>query len=496
MKSRNAYMTTFKLFVVAITLTFVSCSGDPKERTAEEALSALVNSNQNVSVFGHVSIYKILNKADYKHIPKVSILIDSQLETWKKAFNLDAPIYFAAEGPYQNDGTPETVYAFMDITSADSVINVIHSLNYATEKAGDITYFQEGDVTCGVRNKLFVLISKGGEYDGKAELQKAFKASEADLSEDKPQDIITSKADLVVGVSLERLFAGANTTLNKLPKAKKDELTELLADGYIQTTLNFNKGEMKLETKNLISEELKDRLWFKDGNNGNDLAKKLGKGTPWMGVSANFDMKKLDKFMKDFSPNGTKDLTSNMGSEARAAMFLSGLDFTTALTGQFGMVHTGNPAMMMAGTPELNAFIGLTNKAKGLPSLMDQIYGTDSKKNGAYMIKNNAIKVKPDGVYMYSVANLNKPGIKIPGFAKNFGKSTFSVFVDFRAMNPKALDLPKGSKVLEIMESAVGEYTRDGGSFTLTAKDKSKNILDQMTDFYYGLFQDELGNFM
>lgn len=495
MKSRNAYMTTFKLFVVAITLTFVSCSGDPKERTAEDALSALVNSNKNVSIFGHISVYNILNKADYKHIPKVSILIDSQMETFKKAFKLEAPIYFAACGPYKNDLSPETIYGFMDISSADSVINVVHSLNYSTEKTGDFTYFQEGDVACGVRNKLFVIVIKGGDFDGKAEIEKAFKASEGDLSEDKPQDIITSKADLVVGVSLERLFAGANTSLNKLPKAKKDELTGLLADGYIQTTLNFNKGEAKLETKNLFSEELKDRLWFKDGNSS-DLAKKLGKGTPWMGMSANFDMQKLDKFMKDFSPNGTKDLTNKMGTKVKAAMFISGLDFTTALTGQFGMVHTGSPLMMMAGTPELNAFIGLTNKAKGLPSLMDQIYGTDSKKNGAYMIKNNAVKVKPDGVYMYSVANLNKPGIKIPGFAKNFGKSTFSMFIDFKAMNPKALDLPKGSKVLEIMESATGEYTRDGGSFTLTAKDKSKNILDQMTDFYYGLFQDELGNFM
>lgn len=494
MKSRNAYMTTFKLFVVAITLTFVSCSGDPKERTAEDALSALVNSNKNVSIFGHVSVYNILNKADYKHIPKISLLIDSQVEQFKKAFKLEAPIYFAACGPYKNDGSPETVYGFMDISSADSVINVVHSLNYSTEKAGDFTYFQEGDVACGVRNKLFVIVIKGGDFDVKAEIEKAFKASEGELSENKPQDIITSKADLVVGVSLERLFAGANTSLNKLPKAKKDELTGLLADGYIQTTLNFNKGEVKLETKNLISEELKDRLWFKDGN-GSDLVQKLGKGNPWMGVAANFDMPKLNKFMEDFSPNGTKDLTAAMGTEATVLMMMYGLDVTTTLSGQLGMVTTGN-AKTEGGTLEFNAFVGLNKNAKGASKFVDDRFSDFPKKNGAYIIDNYAVKSKPDGIYMYSLANGTKPAIKIPSFAKNFGQNTFSMFINFNAMNMKSLDLPKESKFLEMMESANVEYTRDGGSITLTAKDKSKNILDQMTDFYYNMYQDELGNFM
>lgn len=494
MKFQRPYFTIFSTLLLAFTLTFVSCSGDPKERTAEDALSAVVNSNKGVTIFGHVSLYNILNKADYKHIPKISVIIDAQLESWKKAFKIDGPMYFAVEAPFKKDGTPETVYAFMDISSADSVIQAIHDLNYATEKAGDITYFQDGDVTCGVRNKLFVLITKPGDYDSKKEIEEAFKHTEGDLSEDAPQDIITTQADVVVGISLERMYTTANTALNKISKAKQDELKELLADGYIQTTVNFNKGEIKLETKNLISDELKDRLWFKDGN-GTNLTKKLGKGTPWLGVAANLDMKKLNQFMSDFSPNGTSDLTSAMGPEMGAMMLFSGLDFTKSLTGQFGLVATGD-AKTDGGTLEFNAFLGLTKQGKGAKSFIDGLFGSNPKQNGAYVVDNTAIAPKSDGIYIYALSNKSKGSLKLPACAKNFGQNTFSMFVNFKAMNMESLDLPREAKFLELMESVSMDYTRDGGTITLTAKDKSKNILDQMTDYYYKMFKSDLDMLM
>lgn len=493
MKFQRAYFTALKVFAFALALSVVSCSGDPKERTAEDALSALVNGNKNVSVFGHASVYNILNKADYKHIPKANVLINAQLDSWKRAFNLDGPIYFALEGPFKNDATPETVYGFMDVKDEDSLISVIHELNFDTEKSGDFTYFQDGDITCGVRNHLLIFISKGGNYDGKAELTKAFQATEGDLSEDKPQEIITTKKDIVVGVSLQRLFLSANTALNKLPKAKLDELTSLLNDGYIETDVNFENGQIAINSKNMFSDALKDRLWFND--NGSDISKKLGKGTPWMGVAANIDMKKLNQFMADFSPNGTQDLAEIMGPEMGMMMLFSGLDFAKSLTGQFGAVAVGN-AKQEGGTFEFNAYLGLTKEGQKAKSMVDKLFGSSPKKNGAYVVDNMAISAKDDGIYIYSVNSMDKSTLKLPSCAKNFGKSTLSMFVNFNAMDVKSLDLPKESKFLELMESVSLESTRDGTTITLVAKDKSKNILDQMSDFYYNMFKDEIGALM
>lgn len=493
MKFQRAHITALKVFAFALALSVVSCSGNPKERTAEDALSALVNGNKNVSVFGHVSVYNILNKADYKHIPKANILIDAQFDSWKKAFNLEGPIYFALEGPFKNDATPETVYGFMDVKDEDSLISVIHGLNFDTEKSGDFTYFQDGDITCGVRNHLLIFISKGGNYDGKTVLTKAFKATEGDLSEEKPHEIITTKKDVVVGISLQRLFLSANTALNKLPKAKLTELTSLLEDGYVETDVSFDKGQISINSKNMFSDALKDRLWFND--NGTDISKKLGKGNPWMGIAANMDMKKLNQFMADFSPNGTQDLTEVLGPEMGAMMLFSGLDFAKSLTGQFGAVAVGN-AKQEGGTFEFNAFLGLTKDGKNAKTMVNSLFGSNPKKNGAYIVDNMAISAKDDGIYIYSLNSMKQPSLKLPACAKNFGKSTLSAFINFNAMDMKSLDLPKETKFLELMESVSVECTRDGTMVTIVAKNKSKNILDQMTDFYYDMFKEEIGAFM
>ncbi len=494
MKLYSASRILFSVFVAVALLTISSCSGDPKERTASDAMSSLVAGNKNISVFGHASLYNILKKANYKHIPKVNMIIDAQVNSWKSAFNLDGPIYFAVEGPFSNEMNPKCVYAIMDISGADSVVQKIHELGFATEKAGDITYFQDGDVTCGVRNKLFVLVTKGGNYDGKKAIKDAFKATEGDLSDDTPHEIITKSSDLVVGISLERLYASANTSLNKLSASKKEELQELLEDGYIETAVNFTKGEISIETRNLFSDDLKERLWFNDENDGS-LVKKLGKGKPWMGVAANFDMDKMSKFATDFSPNGMSDMTNAFGPEMGAMMMFSGLNIATSLSGQFGLVATGNPKGE-GGEFEFNAFLGLNPKEKGINMLVQSLFAGSPKKNGAYIIDNIAVKAKNDGIYAYGIKNKAKGPLKLPACASNFGKNTFSAFVNFGAMNVKSLELPKEYQFLELVECVSFDMNADGSTLRVTAKDKSKNMLDQITNFYYKSFKEDLDMMM
>ena len=494
MKLYSASRIFFSAFVAITLLTISSCSGDPKERTASDALSSLVAGNKNISFFGHVSVYNVLKKANYKRIPKINVIIDAQVNSWKSAFELEGPTYFAVEGPIGNNGNPQAVYAIMDIKGADSVVQKIHELNFSTEKAGDITYFQDGDVTCGVRNKIFILVTKGGNYDGKKAIVDAFKATEGDLSEDTPHEIITKSSDLIVGVSLERLYATSNTSLSQLSASKKEELRELLEDGYIETAVNFNKGEVTVESRNLFSDDLKERLWFNDENDGM-LAKKLGKGKPWMGVAANFDMKKLTQFATDFSPNGMNDVTKAFGPEMGAMMMFSGLNVATSLSGQFGLVATGNPKAE-GSEFEFNAFLGLDPKAKGMNLLIQSLFAGSPKKNGAYVMDNIAIKPKNDGIYAYGIKNKAKGALVLPSCASNFGKSTFSAFVNFGAMNVKSLELPKEYQFIELVECVSLDVNADGSTLRITAKNKSKNMLDQITDFYYKSFKEDLDMMM
>lgn len=494
MKLNKVSRILFSVFVVTALLSIASCSGDPKERTANDALSSLVASNKNISVFGHVSVYNVLKKANYKRIPKINVIIDAQVSSWKSAFELEGPTYFAVEGPISNDGNPKAVYAIMDIKGADSVVAKIHELGFSTEKAGDITYFQDGDVTCGVRNKIFVLVSKGGNYDGKKAIKDAFKATEGDLSEDVPHEIITKESDLVVGLSLERLYTTSNTSLSQLSASKKEELKELLEEGYIETSVNFKKGEITIESRNLFSDDLKERLWFNDQEDAS-LVKKMGKGKPWMGVSANFDMKKLTQFATDFSPGGMNDITKAFGPEMGTMMMFSGLNVATSLSGQFGLVATGNPKAE-GSEFEFNAFLGLDPKATGMNMLIQSLFAGSPKKNGAYVIDNMAIKAKKDGIYAYGIKNKAKGPLVLPSCASNFGKSTFSAFINFGAMNVKSLELPEEYKFLEIVDCVSLDVNSDGSMLRITAKDKSKNMLDQITNFYYKSFKEDLDMMM
>ncbi len=489
MKLHRSVLVYCKALVLLVAIGLTSCSGDPKERGAKEALSALVQSKKNVSVFGHVSIMNILNKLDYKHIPKANVLISSQLMTWKKAFKLDGPMYFAVEGPYAIDGTPETVYGLIDVTGEDSLLSVVQEMGYAMEKTDDFKYFQENDVTFGVRKNLFIILSKKGDYDGKKAIKEAFAATEGDLSDGKTEEIIETEADAVVGVSLERVYS--KEAMSMLSKDKQKELAELVADGFTSTAVKFEKGTMTIESKNMFSDELKDRLFFKDGN-GDALKGKMGSGNAYMGVSGNIDMKKLEAFVKDFAPNNSRMMGEAMSPEMSFMMMAAGESFMKELSGNFGFVAVGKPKEGMEF--EFNAFVGL-KKSDGMLAMQAKTMTMGMpQKNGAYIMDNTAIRFKKDGIYVNSITNAGKGKINLPGFANKFGENTFFAFVDFKKMDMKSFDLPKESKVLEIMESVTIECTRDGSTLVLTAKDKSKNMLKLVSDFYYQTFKDEIDN--
>ena len=473
---------------------FSSCSGKGDERNAQDATSALVQQNQNIIAFGKVKGMDILNKVDYKHIPKANVLLGAQIQMWSKGFKTDAPIYYALEAPLAEDGTPATVFAMMDVTNKDSLVSVISEMGYAMEKAGEIEYFQENDVTFGVRNNLFILLSKKAPYDGKAAIEKAFTDSEGDLSEGKAAEILASEADIVNGISIERLYGTANTSLNKLSQAKKDELKELVADGFISSEVRFENGKASFESKNLFSDALKDRLFFSD-NNGKTLVNKLGSGNAWMGVAANIDMRKFEKFVNDFAPDGNKKLTENLPGEAAFLLMALGPNaYSSMLSGQMGMVATGNPNAAFGMVFEFNAFLGLGKQGDSIRQMMEENLAGSPKKGDAYIMDNTAVAPRKDGIYIYSTTNTGKGKLTVPAYAKNFGEKTFSMFIAFDKMDIKSLELDDEMKVLEIMESFNASADRNGSMAVLTTKKKNANILKQVADFYVVTMKDKIDN--
>lgn len=479
---KNVYRSG--LIAVVGIFTLAACSGKADERDAKTATSSLINENKRIVAFGHVSVKELLNKIDYKNLPKINAILGAEVPAWEKGLDLNKPVYYALQAPFAKDGTPDVVYGLMNVKDKARLLDKFTSMGYAIETTGEISYFSEGDVTVGVRNNLAIVLSKKEDYDGKALIEKAFLETEGDESKGKSEDILDKKGDIVNGFSIERLYATSSTSLSKLPADKKTELANLTEDGYVQTVASFHKGEARVKMSNLFSRELKDRLFFKEDRNAT-VIKKLGKGNAWLGISANIDMRKLEAFMNDFAPEARAKMNEKLPGEATMALAMMGENpLGKMFSGQFGFVAVGNPSVEGM-IPQFNFFVGLGSKGDFITNMINEYasMGMMKKQGDAYVIENMAIAPRKDGLYGYSTAGTGT-SLNIPGFAKGFGAETFSMFADLGRIDVKSLELPPQQRVLEIMESLVINADRDGAEMVLVSKDKSMNILKQVGLFY------------
>ncbi len=471
-------------FLISGILFFSSCSSNSSERDAAEATSAMIEGNEKIVAFGHVSAMNILNKADYKNIPKVNTILGSVLGNWKRGLEIDKPIYYALEAPFGHDGTPETVYALINIKNQDSLASIISEMGYALDKDGDISYHQEDDVTFGIRNKLLIIISKPGDYDGKAKIKEAFTSTEGDLSEDTAEEIIEQKGDIVSGIDVARLLTTSNTELEKLPAEKKEHLEDLVENAYIKTVANFENGKATVESKNIFSDELKDELFFKD-NNGSTLISKLNGDDPWMGIAMNLDVRKGESFLNDYLPNTKKRLLDHFSAKHRFALMAFGENpFSKIFSGQAAIVFTGDPKSYMGMEPEQNGYLGLGSQGDFIQKLVDeQLSFVAQKKGDTYVIDSFHLKSTKKGIYTSS-GRRTSGKLNLPSYAKNFGEDSFSMFIAFEKMDVESLELEDGAKVVEILQYVTINANRDGSKMVIAAKKKNVNILKQVTDFY------------
>ena len=56
-------------------IILISCSKSNENKNAKEILSSYLKDNKEVLAFGKVDIKSILQKADYKSVPKVNVLL-------------------------------------------------------------------------------------------------------------------------------------------------------------------------------------------------------------------------------------------------------------------------------------------------------------------------------------------------------------------------------------------------------------------------------------
>ncbi|MGV3630568.1 MAG: hypothetical protein ACO1O6_05160 [Bacteroidota bacterium] len=464
-------------FLIAIVSTFFmfSCSGDLADRSAQEYLSAYMKDNKQVVLFGKIDARQILEKADYKNIPKAAVLLKSEMQQYEAALDLSQGVCFALEGPFGHDAAPSRLLAFVKVKNMDSLTSKITSLGLMLEEEGDMKFTQENDVSIGVKEHLAIFITKKGQYDGKVALKEAFDKSEQDPSEGKVEKILNQKGDILMGVSFQNLYATSNTSLSDLPPAKKKQFEALVNDSYIQSRISFENGQAVFESENLFSKELMDRMFFKEDPGAGILAR-LGKGNARLGVTMNMDMNKMESFLDDFAPDFKRNLSRASFQMQLIMSSLGDKPLTNLLNGQLGLVMVGD--MMQDGSlvPDANIYIGLGNKGKDVSETLSAFL----PKDGVYGMQ---VKVNDKEVSISSGKTTDKE-LSIPAFAADFGKKGATAFINFGGIDMQSFGLRNEAKALYAFEHVMITVDNHGSKMIIKGKNPHENILKQIVNVY------------
>lgn len=464
------------IFTIALTCILGSCSKNFSDRSAQQFLSAYMKENKQVVVFGKIDFKQIMEKADYQNIPKAAVLLKSEMKQYEASLDLSQGICFAIEGPFGKKATPAKSLIFAKVKSMDSLCSKITSLGLMLQEEGDMKYVQDNEVSIGVKEHLAIFIAKKGKYDGKKELKDAFEKSEKDPSNGKAEQILNQKnGDILTGISFENLYATSNTSLEGLPPAKKQELEELVSDSYIQSRISFEKGQAVFESKNLFSNSLMNRVFFRKDSGGAILSK-LGTGNARLGLTMNVDMNKMESFLEDFAPDFKRNLTRISFQMQLVMSTLGDKPLTNLLNGELGLVMTGD--MMHDGSlvPDANIYIGLGKKGKDIKEILSAFLPGGS-------VYDMQVSVTDEQITVYSGKSTGS-GLSIPAFASEFGKDGFTAFVNFEGMDLQSMGLQKEIKALYAFRDIMITMDNRGSKMVITGKNDHENILKQVVNVY------------
>ena len=471
------------IFIISVML--FSCGNNVENREMNEYVSAFLNENPSITLFGKVDVSTLLDDADYKTVPKFGEVIHSVKKDLVQMINEKSAVYYAVEGPFNEEG-PAAVYGFVDVTKSSDLEQKLTKYGFDFEKSGDFSYTVNGDMCIGISKDLAVFISRPNEYVAEDELSKAFDKCKGDLSEGKVNDILAQKGDVVLGMSIASLYATSNTELSNLSEEKQNKLKELVNDSYTQTTFQFEDGEAIIETKNLFSTTLKEKMFFKSDKEASILSK-LGQGEAKFGLSTNLDINKLESFINEYSPNGINDLTDLLGGPASLAMMYGGKKpLSGLLNGDLAVVGVGEINGDGTMIPQFNFYIGLGKNGK---MVAEQFSGFLS--NGTMTTKLDSKGISGYSSTLYAPMIGKK--ILLPDGAVNFGKKGITAFVNFEGLNVESFDLEGAGNVVKIIKYISFEMDENGSRICVKAKKGGENILKQSMDFFFKELEGKVG---
>jgi hypothetical protein len=461
-------------FIYGIFVVFfvASCSNND-QKPIEDLFTSYVQSNKKIVAFGSMSVKQILTKAEYKSISNFGVIIESVVSKFENSINLNKPIYYSIEGPLSDSTFANSFCFFAETQNSDSLRIKLKSIGYEVLSSKEYEYCDinvfGNNLRVVIHQSIIIGLLNQNKSNYNIKINEILLAMKNEYKEDKVRELIRTKSDLVSTVNLEKLYSTSNTDLDKLPKDKKDILQSLVKESYILNTVNFNAGELIIESKNYFSKALAQRMPLKQTPATNVL-KNLGSGDPRFGLLLNMDFNRLKSLIADF---GLQDELTNAANELVSSDTSSDDLLGAIFNGEFGAVVFEELMEEGGLTPSVNVLVGLGSQGK---SQIDKLGIPGISLLQKEVFDSHAL------FYTSEKFKSSTGSIKVPEGCVNFGMKPISGFVYLNGMQMEDFDADEEYKFIEKIDYLYFEYGMDGGIVRLKAIDDKTNILKQAID--------------
>ena len=467
---------------VCLLLLISSCSDNNEtkiERELYEYVSASIRENSDVIAFGSMEIKEIIDKTDYQKIQMLNSIIAPESAALNSVFGMDTPVYFIVEGPISRQGSPKRVTIFMKVKNPDDLAKELEEeRGFLVESQGDIRYAEDNEFILGFRDDLAIAIIQSEEFDAGKLIEEAFLATQGEMSIGKQHKILQAKGDFVIGMNLESLYETSNTSLAQLNDTKQLELEKMTKGSFTQTIVNFNKGNLSVESNNYFSDELKDAMFFSAEkplkmksllSKGKDGAKIVG------GFSSNIDITKMEEFYTSYAPDVIEmlnDVTGGLYRFVGAGTVLSKL-----ISGNLGVLALASEDSKDF-ADGVRVFLGSSEAGKKAFMLMRSEFDMPTGTEFDYVDEGIEILLPMSGHNLNEIKGEKK--LKMPHGAEGFGSDGLCGFLNFDQLTYMGLSAEEAS-ILDRFDYARLEGGNDGMKFVLQMKNTNDNFLKQMT---------------
>src|SRR5690554_3069414 len=275
-------------FFLAGALLFTLITGCKSKSTSElnANVAAFVSNSDKVVAYGYLDFTSIEKKAGLTQIPELGSFVQEQLASIRGGLRLSDKIHFALEGPLDREGIPSSSYIFMSIENKDSLQLMFEEMGFFFEKEKDLMVFYDMNMAIAFNESTVVWINQDfSENEPIDLLENTFAILKSESKEERVTKVLAQESDLLIASHLENLYKTSNTSLKNLSKEQQEEIDDIVEDGHLFFTLDFNDGDLtaKVNVSN-VSDDFKAAQIFKN-KGASEVTKNIGPGAPLLAMT-------------------------------------------------------------------------------------------------------------------------------------------------------------------------------------------------------------------